>query len=131
MTKHTPPTVSYESTFDYTLDVIKNGHLHLAEHKLVGRIDVKQTHGSIILPDSAQHELNTATIVLIADNLAKADFPIGAHFIPAQASGLELCSKGNDRLVVYDVREDIHGIFLLEEKPAETFEIAQEVLDRR
>jgi len=104
----------YESAFDYNLALIKNGHLKLSDDLLVARIDIKQTHGSIILPDSAQLEQNTATILCVASNLSAADYPLGAHIIPDQSKGRELVSKGNERLVIYDVKTDIHAVFLPE-----------------
>jgi len=112
MTKKTNPTTHYESAFDYHLDLIKNGHMKLADDLLVARIDIKQSHGSIILPDSAQIEQNTATVMCIASNLDPLDYPIGAHIIPDQSKGRELVSKNNDRLVIYDVKTDIHAVFL-------------------
>jgi len=113
-TKHTKDLKHYESAFDYHLDLIKNGHFKLQDDLLVARIDVKQMHGSIILPDSAQIEQNTATVMCIAENLDPKDYPIGAHIIPDQSKGRELVSKNNDRLVIYDVKTDVHAVFLPE-----------------
>jgi len=113
-TKHTKDLTHYESAFDYQLALIKNKHLHLADDLLIARIDIKQTHGSIILPDSAQLEQNTATILCVAKNLDSKDYPIGAHIIPDQTKGRELVSRGNERLVIYDVKTDIHAVFLPE-----------------
>jgi len=112
MNKHIEPTTHYESAFNYNLALIKNGHLHLADDLLVALIDIKQSHGSIILPDSAQLEQNTATIVCIASNLDPLEYPLNAHIIPDQNKGRELVSKGNERLVIYDVKTDIHAVVL-------------------
>lgn len=102
----------FDSSYDRLLWLISQNRFQLSEHFLVARIDIQQQVGSIILPDVAQHETNTATIIVIAANLDKATFPIGAHCIPAQHTGRELASKGNARLVLYDVREDVHAVFI-------------------
>jgi len=110
---HTHPTEPHhDNSYDRLIWLITQNRFTLSEHYLVAKIDIQQQFGSIILPDIAQHETNTATIISIAANLSAENFPIGAHCIPAQHSGRELASKGNARLVLYDTREDIHAVFL-------------------
>lgn len=101
---------AFETNYDRIIDQIRTHKFHPSEHTLVAQIDIQQQHGSILLPDCAQSETNTAKIICIADNLDKDLYTPGLHIIPVQSAGRELCSKGNHRLVIYDVRTDLNAI---------------------
>ena len=101
---------NFETNFDRILDQIRTHKFHPSDHTLVAQIDLQQQHGSIILPDSAQTETNTAKILCIAANLDPELYKPGLHIIPVQSAGRELCSKGNHRLVLYDVRTELNAI---------------------
>ena len=105
-----PKDDNFETNYDRILTAIHEHRFHPADNNLVAQIDIQQQHGSIILPDSAQVELNTAKIICLADNLDAGLYKPGLHVIPVQHAGRELCSKGNHRLVIYDVTTDLHAI---------------------
>jgi co-chaperonin GroES (HSP10) len=103
---------SLPTTYERITALIDQGRFQLLEAQLVARIDLRQSYGSILLPDQAQSETNTATIVCIASDLEGTDFKVGRKVLPIQHAGRELCSKGNERLVLYDTKEDLHAVFV-------------------
>lgn len=100
---------SLSTTFERISELIRQDKFTIFDDQLVARIDLIQQVGSILLPESAQSETNTATIVLAADNI-KADFPRGAHIIPVQSGGRSLCENQRERLVLYDVKTEVHAL---------------------
>lgn len=103
---------SLPTTFERITALIDQDRFQLLDDQLVARIDLRQTYGSILLPDQAQSETNTATIVCTASNLDSKLYKPGVKVLPIQHSGRELCSRGNERLVLYDVTEDLHAVFV-------------------
>jgi hypothetical protein len=103
---------SLPTTFERITALIAQKRFDLMADQLVARIDIQQTYGSLLLPDVAQNETNTATIVVAADNLDAELFAPGRKVLPIQHEGRELCSKGNERLVLYDATKDLHAVFV-------------------
>jgi len=103
---------SLPTTFERITALIAQKRFELMADQLVARIDIQQTYGSLVLPDMAQNETNTATIVVAADNLDPKLYRPGSKILPVQHEGRELCSKGNERLVLYDVTKDLHAVFV-------------------
>lgn len=103
---------SLPTTFERISELIKQNRFQLMDNQLVARVDIVQSYGSILLPDKAQSETNTATLVLAASNLDSKLYHPGVKLLPIQSAGRELCSRGNERLVLYDVETDLHAIFV-------------------
>lgn len=115
LTNHNQQTpLKTPTCHDSILAHIAANTFQLADSHLVVRIDIQQQYGSIILPESAQNERDTATIIHRAANLNADDFPIGAHILPVSSAGRELAEQGTSRLVLYAL-EDLIAIFVDDE----------------
>lgn len=92
-----------------TLDLIKARKLKPVSGKLLVRIDRIQTFGSLILPESAQTETSTGTIVAFGPDLP--DYVIeGRKLLPHSQAGLEVYGDSSVRYVMYSL-EDIQLLF--------------------